>query len=153
METTRTINEFITSLQQKVGVVATVSADGKPEAAVVHFSHDENLNIYLTTRAHTRKHQNILKSPQVAFVIYTEHPAKTVQLQGTARIITDPYEQTLHFSEIVDNANKGTDEPPIDQLSEEEIVFIQINTTWIRTGDFEIDKKSGVFEEVTVPEK
>ncbi len=142
------IKNGLAAIGQKVGVVSTVSSEGMPESAVVYFSSDENLNMYFTTRSDSRKYKNITANPHVAFVIYSENPPETIQIEGIASAITDPYEQTVLFSSLVDLATKDDSVPPVDQISESEIMFIKISTTWARLGDFEIERKEELFTQV-----
>jgi general stress protein 26 len=142
------IKNALTTIAQKVGVVSTISNEGKPEAAVVYFSIDENLDIYFTTRSLSRKYKNIAANPFVAFVVYSEMPAQTIQLEGTATAITDPAKQASLFSEVAALANEDTDQPPIDQIQNSEIMFIKVTTTWARLGNFEIKRVGEMFTEI-----
>ncbi len=146
---TEQIAAGIKSLNQKLGVISTASIDGKPESAVVYFSSDDNLNIYFTTRSDNRKYKNISANPRVSFVIFSENPPETIQIEGIATAITDPDEQAALFSETVARAAKNNAVPPIDKISESEIMFIRIAATWARLGNFEIEKNGDIFTEVS----
>jgi general stress protein 26 len=140
----------LASLKQELGVISTIHADGKPEAAVVYFSSDENMNIYFTTRAGTRKYKNLLQNPHAAFVVYSENPPKTMQIEGTVVAITDPYQQTVLFSKLVGKVTENDDLPPIDKMPESEIMFMKLSPTWARMGDFELSQGGKTFEEATL---
>lgn len=143
-----TILNGIATINQKLGVISTVSTKSTPESAVVYFSHDENLNLYFTTRSTSRKYKNIVENPNVSFVIYTENPPQTIQIEGVATRITDPAEQAKLFSEVVTLANSTSAQPPIDQIGESEIAFIKVSATWARLGNFEIERTGELFTEV-----
>ena len=134
-------------LQQNLGVIATTNE--KPEAAVVYFSYDENLNIYFTTRKNSRKYANLTTNPHAAFVIYNAELLKTIQFEGVVTVVENPLEQGKYYSQLVELAAKNNPLPPIDQLGESEIMFMKLSTTWARVGNFEIARTGDVFEEVT----
>lgn len=150
METTTTnIVSALEQMRQHLGVLSTIHAGNTPESAVVYFSHDTNLNLYIVTRKSSRKYQNLLENQAVSFVVFTENPPMTLQIEGTATFVTDPGEQAALFSEVVEQATKRNPLPPVDQMGESEIAFIKITTTWARFGNFEIARVGDMFEEVT----
>lgn len=140
----------IRELKQNLGVISTASSEGKPEAAVVYFSYDKDLNIYFTTRKTSRKYKNIEQNPSVAFVIYSAELAQTIQIEGIARIVTNPVDQNVHFSSLIEAATRNNSRPPIDQIDESEIMFVKVTTSWARLGKFEINRNGDMFEEVTI---
>jgi len=70
--------------------LATVS-DNKPWVCEVHFSYDNDLNIYFVSSAQTRHAQEIAKNPYVAGNIVTQHhkdqKVRCVDFEGTAEIL------------------------------------------------------------------
>ncbi len=137
------LNEMAVNL----GVISTVQLNGAPESAVVYFSHDGELNLYMTTRKSSRKYANITKNPLVSFVVFSEKPSMTVQIEGVASLVTDPADQARLFEKVVELANQYSPLPPVDQLDESEIAFIKITASWARFGNFEITRTGDVFEE------
>src|SRR6185369_17444650 len=99
------------------------------------------------TRSGSRKYKNILKNPHVAFVITSEHPPKTIQLEGIASEVTDATEQTNYFTQLVAKASESTIMPPVSQLVDGEMVFMKIATNWARFGSFEVLKEGDKFIE------
>lgn len=136
------------SLEQPLGVISTVATDGKPEAAAVYFASDEHLNIFFITRAQSRKYKNLMQNPHAAFVVVSEHPSKTLQIEGTVGVVTDPHEQRIFFPELIALATGSNFLPPISQLPEGEVVFMKLSPRWARLGDFEVPHDDGTFEEV-----
>lgn len=149
-ESSNTIFEALSALHTNLGVISTMHPDSSPQSAVVYFTHDAALNLYITTRENTRKYQNILRDPRVAFVAYDQTQMKTVQLQGVAEIITDVKEQGDNFKELVSLVTKNNPTPPVDQLNGSEIVFIKIAVHWARAGNFAITREGDMFTETTV---
>lgn len=120
------VSQFLES--SKTCVIATVDDQGKPMAATVGFSHDENFEIIVATSEQTQKYKNILANPRVALVVGFELPY-TVQYEGLAKVVTAEelgYRLTRHF-EKVPAAKKfaGTD----DQK------YILITPEWMRFSD------------------
>jgi len=144
-----TIVNGVKELEQNLGVISTSTLDGKPESAVVYFTYDESMNIYFTTRKDSRKYGNITQNPAVAFVIYSPQLFKTLQLEGVVSVVEDAHAQGEHYSQLVEFASTGKALPPIDQLGESEIMFLKIETTWVRAGNFEASRTGDVFQEVT----
>ena len=74
------ILEFIKS--KKIGILATISPKGKPEAAVVEYVATDKLEIIFNTFSTYRKYKNLKHNPNVAFVIGWDEIS--VQYQGHA---------------------------------------------------------------------
>lgn len=148
MNVEKTLLEEIDKMNQPLGVVSTVSDGGKPESASLYYIKDDALNIFFVTRSGSRKYKNILKNPNVSFVITSEHPPKTVQLEGTAREVIDAHEQVEFFDKLVAKASESNLMPPVSQMVEGEMVFMKITTSWARFGNFEIMKEGDKFVEI-----
>lgn len=67
-------------------VIATVNANGQPEAATVGFSVDIEFKILIGTNQKTRKALNLAKNNKVAMVVGFEG-LKTLQIEGIAEKI------------------------------------------------------------------
>lgn len=148
MELEDAIFEELTAINRPYGTISTVSEENTPESATVYFVHNQTLDIFFITRKKSRKYKNIMHNPHVAFVVTCEHPPKTIQLEGTASVVTDPHEQMDHFTELVKRSSERNPVPPVAQLVESgEMVFMKITTTWARFGKFEAMKEGGKFIE------
>lgn len=134
-------------MNQSLGTISTISSNIKPEAASIYFVFDKNLNIFFITRKESRKYKNILNNNRASFVITTEKPPKTVQLEGVVEE-TSTKEQGTHFSNLIATASRHNFMPPVSQLNDSEMVFMKIKTTWARMGDFEVLKEGDKFIEV-----
>lgn len=64
-------------------VMSTVAQDSLPEAAIVGYSHGENLELLIGTSCKSRKYKNLMENPHVAIVIGDE--TAEVQYEGAAR--------------------------------------------------------------------
>jgi general stress protein 26 len=118
-----------------LGVISTAQENGT-ESAVVHFEADESCAIYLNTRTSSRKYANILKNPNVSFVVYGRDPAMTLQLEGTASIIEDISAIKDEYSKLLKRTLAAGTVPPIMKTSSSEMALIKITPTWARFSDF-----------------
>ena len=143
------IASFLGLQKSRLGVVSTISEENKPESAFVYYTFDEKLDIYFATRDGSRKYKNILKNKNVAFVMATENPPQTLQLEGIASVHDDLDEQKYMFQELVGLASSKHFSAPISQQTKSGgLQFIKISPTWIRFGNFEVRKHGDMFEEV-----
>lgn len=73
---------------QRFCVMATAGADGKPEAAFIGFSIDDDLIVTIGTSKKSRKYQNLVVNPHVSLV-FNFDGKRTLQYEGVAEEITD----------------------------------------------------------------
>ncbi|RPJ67725.1 MAG: pyridoxamine 5'-phosphate oxidase family protein [Alphaproteobacteria bacterium] len=75
--------------------LATVSPQGSPMAHTMAYVSKDS-TVYLSTNKHTRKVQNIIHSPNVAYTVDDDDPdlfaMQALQVEGKASIITDEKE-------------------------------------------------------------
>lgn len=149
MTTQEQILNFLKQEKQKLGVISTVSDVGTPQSAFIYYAFDEDLNIYFITRTKSRKYTNIEKNPHVAFVVGTENPPQTLQIEGTASLLERPEDFAFLFSDLVKMAVERHFVPPITQMTNSgDVFFMKIAPTWVRLGNFEIRRKGEMFEEI-----
>ena len=118
--------------RQKLAVIASVTHDGLPEAAVVGIAVKEDLELYCSTFRTSRKYENIQKNPRVALVIGWEG-GKTIQYEGIAEEITDEESPELLKTYLADI-------PSIAKyLEREHQIFYKIKPKWIRFSDQSMD--------------
>jgi len=116
----------------KIGVFASVSAEGVPQTATVHFAYDEeNQIIVIGTENTSRKYQNILKNSAAAFLVGFDPAAmETIQMDGTA-YASEAEELTrltdLYYAKFP-NARIYKDDP--------KTVYIAFKPTWICYSNF-----------------
>ncbi len=131
--------EFIKN--NRLGVLATVSPNHMPEAAFVYYGSDEELHIYCCTFKDSRKFHNITSNKRVAFVIGQEIRAMTLQLEGTARIISNSKEKTEVMEKYAKKATANPESvffPPLVSLTAESpMEFLEITIEWFKFSVFE----------------
>jgi uncharacterized pyridoxamine 5'-phosphate oxidase family protein len=120
--------EFI--LKYKYAVLSTVTDQKKPEAALVGIACTPDLKLFFDTVSTSRKYQNLVKNPTIAFVIGWENE-QTLQYEGIAKI-SDGEELknllSIYFSIFPDGKER--------QQNWKDITYFVVEPTWIRYSDF-----------------
>lgn len=80
------VSDFIK--RHPLGVLATVSPEGKPEAAVITIALTDAFEIIFETFRNYRKYENLRRNRSVAVVVGWDSDI-TVQYEGTARELAD----------------------------------------------------------------
>jgi uncharacterized pyridoxamine 5'-phosphate oxidase family protein len=83
--TTEFLYNFIS--KNKYAVLSTVTKDNLPEAALVGIAVTTDLQIIFDTVSTSRKYQNLIENPSIAFVIGWDNE-QTLQYEGNAKIPT-----------------------------------------------------------------
>lgn len=134
----RDLVEFLR--QHRYAVQASVSSQGKPQAATVGIAVSDNLEIIFDTLKSTRKYENLKKNPAISFVVGGDG-GQTIQYEG----IADEPEgseleriRKIYFSVFPDGK---------DRLGWPLIVHIRVRPAWIRYSDYRAAE--AVIEEIT----
>lgn len=126
---------------QPLAVLATVSEDGKPQAATVCYFIDDNWDIYLFTHSDSRKAKNLQKNSKVALVVGTIPSTQTAQIEGNGQVITakDPgfSELLLKFASLPMIYNG-----PLLKIRGAEYIIVKVTINWLRWLD--LDKVTGI---------
>ena len=119
----------------RVGVLASVSAAGAAQAAVVGIAVSDAFEIVFDTVATSRKAQNLRHNPHVALVIggVTADEERTVQIDGVA---DEPAGAELERLKAVYYA-AYPDGP--SRLSWPGLIYVRVRPTWLRHSDFTRD--------------
>lgn len=130
-----TVKQFLAEFDDCV--IATVNADGKPEAATVGFSHDEKMCIVVGTNGKTRKAVNLETNQSIALVVGFEG-VRTLQFEGIAKQLSQQELSSRleqHFKKI----------PSVRSFSKDSNQrYYLITPTWLRFTDY--TKKPITFE-------
>jgi len=136
----------------RLGVVATVNSERRPECATVHYFFDEDSwAIYLITRDSSRKYKNMIENPNVAFVVGTEMGRSTIQIEGMAHIIdkeeTEEFIKKSHVLKLVDNMVGDKTDPFFDFTGSDFKIF-HIRISWARMMFFDKATRREFFEQI-----
>lgn len=117
--------------------LATVSPQGNPMAHTLAYVSEEAI-VYLATRKNTRKVQNIMHNPHVAYTVDEDDPdwfdMKALQVEGRASIINDEKELREIGEIMVAKFPIVADMPP-----DPEIIMIKIESDTIYYLDYSIE--------------
>jgi len=131
--------------KQSTGVLATIDPDGNPHATVIYFSVHPDGTLLFTTKARTKKTDNLKFSNKIMLVIYDALTQTTVQVTGKAENIDDKQLAQESFLNMIDTANShsfsGT--PPISQLYDGQYIAFQITPSQISMAVFMHPSRKG----------
>ena len=117
---------------QPWAIEASVTPQGAPQAAVIGVAVTDRWELLFDTVTQSRKHQNLVKNPRVAFVIGWEHE-RTVQYEGIAEIPTEaelPDVRAHYFDRFPDGPTRQTWPG---------LVYWRVRPTWIRYSNFNVN--------------
>ena len=137
--TRQQLYEFIQ--RHKLGVLATISEDRLPEAAVVGIAVTTELELVFDTLGKSRKSQNLRRNRQIAFVVGWDEEI-TVQYEGEA---DEPQGSELDRCKQVYFAHWP------DGVARQwwpDITYFRVRPKWIRYSDF--NKIPAEVEELTL---
>ena len=115
--------------RHKLAVVATVSSQNAPQAAVVGFAVTDGLELVFDTLGDTRKAANLRRDSRIAVVIGWDE-AQTVQLEGTADepAGSDLAELQRCYLAVFPDGRERVAWPGI--------TYFRIRPLWVRVSDF-----------------
>lgn len=136
-----TRSELVTYMRvNPLATVATVSADGRPESALVAVAVSDGLEVVFDTLDTSRKFVNIKRSPQIAIVVGTagpyetgKHDERSLQYEGIADIPTGDelahVQETIYFKQFPDGRSRA--EWP-------HMTYVRVRPTWLRYSDYNV---------------
>lgn len=110
---------------QPLCVIATVGADGKPESAIVGFSHTEQLNIIIGTSKKSRKYANVTQNPHVSIVIGNQ--MAEVQYEGDIEVLAEG-----DYKEMVENVHIAKLPGAAEYREDPNQAYMKVTPTWVR---------------------
>lgn len=122
-------------------VVSTVSADGKPQAAVVEFGETDDFTLIIDTLKSSRKYKNLQTNRNVAVVVGWDNDI-TVQIDAIAHELSGAELQEAKQPYFAKNPRAKEWE------SNPDIAYFAFKPTWIRYSD--VSKKPWLIEEFTL---
>lgn len=130
MITKEFILEFLKN--HTLAVIATVSADSKPEDAVIGFGETPQLELFFGTYKTSRKYQNLKNNPHAAFVVGWEN-GQTLQCEGIAQEISGKPAQPYKALYYTKNPSAQRYENHPDQT------YFKVTLNWVRFSDITKD--------------
>ena len=118
-----------------VGVLSSVSPDGDPHGAVVHFVIDKQFTVSFLTKDDTRKYDNLKHFNHIMLTVFDASAQTTAQITGTATEIQDrsavPHLVWAILEASLDSS-VGTGLPPIAKLQAGSYAAFSIQPAQIR---------------------
>ena len=122
-----------------MGVLSTVTTDGKPWGSAIYFMADEDFNIYFVTRKETFKYQNLDKTFFAALTVANQQKQITVQLAGTiSRIPAEDYMKIV-FDELYKSIRPKDDfnwAPPLEKIHKGNYMPLCLTSEKLQFADF-----------------
>ena len=115
--------------RHKLAVVASVSSQNAPQAALVGFAATDDLELVFDTLGNTRKAANLRRNARIAVVVGWDE-AQTVQLEGMA---DEPAGAEL--AALQRHYFAAFPEGP-ERLAWPGITYFRVRPTWMRYSDF-----------------
>jgi len=114
---------------RRLAVLATTSADGHPQAALVGVAATDAGDLVFDTTRGSRKFANLRRQPRVALVIgFDWEDEQTVQLQGVAAEIAQDDPGVAAYYEQFPNGRERAAWP--------DIVYVRVRPDWGRYSDY-----------------
>jgi uncharacterized pyridoxamine 5'-phosphate oxidase family protein len=126
--TIKFLYDFIS--KNKHAVLSTVTKDASPEAALIGFAVTEDLQIIFDTVNTSRKYQNLITNPAIAFVIGW-HNEQTIQYEGVAKI-----PGATELDKLLEIYFKVFPDGRERKETWKNIAYFSVDPKWIRYSDF-----------------
>ena len=123
-------------LSEKHGVVSRIGKNGESRSAVVGFTAtplgDNGFEIIIGTEKQSRKVQDITANDRVSFVIFKEEERRTLQVEGTAKLV-EPMDLGDYRQMVIDK------NPAVAKIIDAPSrVYIVIYPSWIKYTDVSV---------------
>lgn len=128
-----------------MGILSTVSKDGRPWGSAIIFAIDEDLNFFFMTRSDTLKYKNIEAHPTVALTVADEKYQVTVQAVGTVtRVAAKDYIDVV-FKKLAGVKPHGDYHwvPPVIKVHKGDYMILQFTPKKLQYANFK-QRKSDI---------
>lgn len=121
-----------------MGVLSTISADGRPWGSAVYFIADEDFNFYFVTKADTFKYKNLENQPMAALTIADEPSQTTVQVSGSVAAVPVDQEFDIIFRKLEANRPKNDNEwvPPVYKIHKGNYMVLCLTPEKLQFADY-----------------
>lgn len=125
-----------------MGVLSTVSEDGKPWGSAVYYVAEDDFTCYFVTRSGTRKYQNIEQNPAVALTVADSDDQVTVQLAGTLSAVPSKDIIDVVFKKLAHVKPAGDTDwlPPVIKVHNGDWMILSLTPNRVQYADFKQHK-------------
>ena len=130
------VYEFLKS--NHMGILSTVTEEGKPWGSAIFFVVDEDFNIFFVTRMETFKYQNMDKNSYAALTVADHETLTTVQLSGKiTRVPAENYMDVI-FNKLAAIEPKGKSDwtPPLMKVHKGDYIPLQLTPSTLQYADY-----------------
>lgn len=122
----------------KLGVLSTVSADGKPWGAAIYFAVDEGFIFYFLTHTSSQKYKNIVENHHVSLTVADDFTQTTVQVAGVVGELESGEERERAFQLLstIHPPGQFAWVPPVAKMHEGSIGVMKLTPSKMRFSNF-----------------
>jgi uncharacterized pyridoxamine 5'-phosphate oxidase family protein len=128
--------------KHSMGVLSTVSEDGKPWGSAIYFVTDDDFNFYFVTRVNTLQHQNMNYLPVAAITVADSDSQQTVQVMGAISRVSTSDMVDIVFNKLV-KIRPHSDYswvPPVDKLHGGDYMVLRLTPEKLQYADYKEPK-------------
>jgi len=116
----------------RLAVVSSIGDSGGPQSALVGIAVASTHDVIFDTMSDSRKHRNLMRDPR-ASIVFTGPSQKTLQFEGTARLLSLAGDGDEQLREVYYTAWPDGRE----RLRRPKISYWCVSPRWARYADFE----------------
>lgn len=121
-----------------MGILSTVSDNGKPWGSAIYYVADEDFTCYFVTRADTHKYKNIKERSTAALTVADEDSQTTVQIYGSVSQVSTYELLDVAFHKLEKIRPKGDINwvPPIYKIHKGDFMVMQLIPESMQYADY-----------------
>ncbi len=133
---------------RKLAVVSTVSPEGIPESAMVLYYMDEKFNLFFITRGDSRKMRNLATNKNIAVVIGTDLGPATLQMSGTAEIVSRDEQKNFIEKLSQDTTLGALYYGPFLEIVGINFTLYKVTMNWVRWLTLDLSRLKEVYYQI-----
>lgn len=121
-----------------VGYLSSVSSDGQPNGATLHYYLASDGQLYFLTKSASKKARNMMQNSKVALTIHESNSLQTAQIEGRAKVETNTQMQEKVFQFVIKEKNykEGRKAPPVTSLRDGHYTVFRLTPTSLVYTDY-----------------
>jgi nitroimidazol reductase NimA-like FMN-containing flavoprotein (pyridoxamine 5'-phosphate oxidase superfamily) len=137
MITKQTVLDWLTD--HSVATISTISAENKPQTAVVYTYVDTNYHCYFVTKETTRKYENLTKNKVISIAWYDKQMLTICELTGEAYVVQAGEGVAVaitHLQEVMMEQKTEYWTPPVGQIEGAQYAVFRVVPDQINYVDY-----------------
>lgn len=121
-----------------MGILSTVSSDGRPWGSAIYYTADQDFNFYFVTRTGTLKYQNLEEIPHVSLTVADSSTQTTVQIAGEISKLPVKDYMNFLFDKLAGIRPKGDHAwaPPLEKIHNGNYQAFKLTPTKLQYADY-----------------